>query len=116
MKNLGSEQTVAERLLLSRRLANLDQVELARRADVSNGYISDIERRKVSNVGIEVIESLAKALGVPPQWLAGWGDDSLLSSEVEKLDEESRKLIDVYEQLDNKQKALLIEMAKLLKG
>lgn len=105
-----------ERLLLSRRQANLNQLELARRSSVSNSYISDIENGRISNVGLEVIEVLARALEVPPQWLAGWGDDSLLSSEVEELDEEVKKLIDVYQQLDSKQKSLLIEMAKLLKG
>lgn len=47
----------------------LSQSDLARSADVSNEYVGKIERGDVTNVGTEVVEALAKALGVEPSYL-----------------------------------------------
>jgi transcriptional regulator with XRE-family HTH domain len=60
-----NSSSFAERLLLARRHSGLDQKELGRRANVSNTYISDLERGRVTNPGIEIIFALAEALGVP---------------------------------------------------
>lgn len=111
--------SLADRLLMSRRYANFDQRELSRRSGVSNGYISDIERSRVTNAGIEFIEALSKTLDVPPAWLAGWVDDSALSEgfdneEDRKLSEEFRKLLDVFEKLTIEQRATLLGIASLL--
>lgn len=111
--------SLADRLLMSRRYANFDQRELSRRSGVSNGYISDIERSRVTNVGIEFIEALSKTLDVPPAWLAGWVDDSALSEgfdneEDRKLSEEFRKLLDVFEKLTEDQRTTLLGIASIL--
>lgn len=62
---MHNPSSFAERLLLARRHSGLDQKELGRRANVSNTYISDLERGRVTNPGIEVIYALAEALGIP---------------------------------------------------
>lgn len=41
----------------------LSQSELARNAGISNDYMNKIELSKVSNVGIEILEAIAQALG-----------------------------------------------------
>jgi transcriptional regulator with XRE-family HTH domain len=43
----------------------LSQAQLAKRAKVAQGYISDLEAGGKKNPGIEVLKRLAKALGVP---------------------------------------------------
>ena len=111
--------SLADRLLMSRRYANFDQRELSRRSGVSNGYISDIERSRVTNVGIEFIEALSKTLDVPPAWLAGWIDDSALSEgfdneDDKRLSEEFRRLLDVFEKLTDDQRTTLLGIASLL--
>lgn len=68
--------TLATRLLLSRH-GVMNQIELASKAQVKRGYISDIERGAATNPTIKVIEALAEALGVRPEYLAGWSDDPL---------------------------------------
>lgn len=68
---------LASRLLLSRRDMHWDQAELAAKSGVSRQYISDLERGRITNPGIEMIEALAKALGIQPSHLAGWTDDPL---------------------------------------
>lgn len=122
--------TISQRLLLSRRQVDLDQKELARRASVSNGYISDIERGKVTNVGIEVVESIARALEVSPAYLAGWeeyplqgiqddDDDRLVLREASPAyhvySEEERQLIEDVRQLSEAQRRLLLKFVQLLK-
>lgn len=67
----------AQRLLLSRRDLGIDQVELARRSGVSNSYISDIERMRKGNIGMDKALRLASALGVSVNYLIGLTDDPL---------------------------------------
>ena len=43
----------------------LSQLELAERADVSQGYISALEAGEKKNPGLDVLKRLARALGVP---------------------------------------------------
>lgn len=68
---------LAERLLLERRRIDIDQIELGRRASVSGGYISDIERGKVTNIGVEKLFAIASGLGVSPWYLLGQTEDPL---------------------------------------
>ena len=66
---------LADRLLLSRRDLDITQEDLASRAgNVSAAYISSLERGKVTNPSVEVIEAIATALGVSPAYLLGWTD------------------------------------------
>jgi transcriptional regulator with XRE-family HTH domain len=70
-------KVLATRLLLSRRDLGLDQLELAARSGVSNSYISDLERGRARNVGVDVVFSLADALGISTAYLLGISDDAL---------------------------------------
>lgn len=72
-----SAKALAQRLLLSRRDLEWDQQDLADKSEISRTYISQIERGKKTNVGIEVIFSLAEALGVTVPYLLGISDDPL---------------------------------------
>jgi transcriptional regulator with XRE-family HTH domain len=42
----------------------LSQLDLAKRAKVSQGYLSDLEAGEKKNPGIETLRKIAKALGV----------------------------------------------------
>ena len=48
-----------------RETKSLTQIELAKRANVSQGYLAAIERGLKRNPSLEVLRRLAKALGVP---------------------------------------------------
>lgn len=117
-KKIGID-SLADRLLMSRRYSGINQRELSRQSGVSNSYISDVENGRVTNVGIEFIEALSKTLDVPPAWLAGWVDDSALSEgfdneDDKKLSEEFRRLLDVFEKLTDDQRTTLLGIASLL--
>ena len=49
----------------AREQKGLSQAALAKRAKVAQGYISDLEAGGKKNPGIDVLQRLAKALGVP---------------------------------------------------
>jgi transcriptional regulator with XRE-family HTH domain len=49
----------------AREAKGMTQLELARRAKVAQGYISDLEAGTKRNPGIAILQRLAKALGVP---------------------------------------------------
>jgi transcriptional regulator with XRE-family HTH domain len=59
----GNPETLAINLRRLRQAAGLSQEELAHRADIDRTYISSIERQKYA-ASIEVVDSLAKGLGV----------------------------------------------------
>lgn len=64
---------LAKRLRELRNLKGLSQSDVARSANVSNEYVGKIEREETTNVGVEIVEALAKAVGVPPYILL-YGD------------------------------------------
>lgn len=120
--------TLADRLLLSRRRV-MNQEELARLAQVRRGYISDIERGASTNPTIRVIEALAAALGVRPEYLAGWSDDPLGEDRppslaegrvVYQVDTPSQyrlvqDLLDVFGELSPESQRLLLQLAEQLR-
>ncbi len=57
---------IGERIRKLREEKGFSQSALARLSDISNDYMHKIESGKVSNIGIEVIDSIAKALTIEP--------------------------------------------------
>jgi DNA-binding XRE family transcriptional regulator len=57
------------RLKAIRLWRDMTQTELARQAGVGQGYISDMESGR-RPVGGDVLQTLARRLNVPPEWIA----------------------------------------------
>lgn len=56
------------RLAAARRWRGLSQAELAARADIRQGYLSDLESRRRKGLAA-TLERLATVLGVPVDWI-----------------------------------------------
>jgi len=54
---------------------NLTQLELSERSGVSRSYIAQVERATITNVGIEPLTALAKALNVTVSYLIGESEE-----------------------------------------
>lgn len=120
--------TLATRLLVSRH-GVMNQIELASKAQVKRGYISDIERGVATNPTIKVIEALAEALGVRPEYLAGWSDDPLGEDRpssvaegrvVYQADTPSQyrlvqELLDLFTELGHEDQRILVDLAQRLR-
>lgn len=127
---------LSTRLLMSRRDLKWNQDDLARESGVSRGYISNIERGHISNVGIEVVFALANALGVSVKYLTGLSDDpfgdepprdepdelSAYQSEeylnyeirqpaIRKL---TKRMIDIFLQLSARDQEIIVTMAQTM--
>lgn len=68
------EISLGTRLMLLRRESGLRQEDLADISGVSQAYIAKIERGRVTNVGIEYLFALARALDVRMEYLLGLSD------------------------------------------
>jgi transcriptional regulator with XRE-family HTH domain len=93
-----------------RRLAELSQRELAKLADLSDAYLSQLERG-LHEPSVRVVNALARALNMPPEKLFGFlrmseegdeSDDTSVSTETviltdDRLTEaQKQSLLDVY--------------------
>ena len=121
--------TLGKRLLLSRRDLRLNQEELSEISGVSRQYISDIERGRAKNVGVEVVFALAKALGVSVEYLLGLTDVPLPEESESVLREDRvvyevgdarerallQELVEVFQELDEEERRLLLDLARRLR-
>lgn len=127
-----SAKTFADRLLLARRDMRWDQGELASKSGVSRGYISEIERGVKRNIGVEIVVSLAEALGVSVSYLLGLSDDVLGEGNERVIREQSgdyvvfevesgeerrvmQQLIDEYSALSPRSQRLAIEYLRMMR-
>ena len=132
MTCMYSAKLLGQRVLLSRRDLGWDQERLASASTVSRSRISEIERGKASNVGVEGIVSLAEALGVSVAYLLGLTDDPLGEGSERVLREQSgdyvvfevesgeerrvmQQLIDEYSALSPRSQRLAIEYLRMMR-
>lgn len=71
---LRASETLGQRMKRRRRELRLSQVELARRANMNQGYLSEIERDR-RNPSKSTLHALAVALNLPPAVLIGRGPE-----------------------------------------
>lgn len=118
--------TFGERLLLERRRLDVNQDDLAIRANVNRAYISNLERGHAENPSVAVVEAIAKALGVKPEYLLGWTDDPLGEGNVISSAADGRivyqvaspgeyramrELLDIWPELTEDDRRFLIDFA-----
>ena len=121
-------RTFGLRLLISRRDMGWEQEKLAAESGVSRSRISEIERGKGVNVGVDSIFRLATALGVTVPYLLGLNENPLPDEPAEdpeimketpfygrQLNEAVIMLLDTFEALPEPDKATLLRIAESLR-
>ena len=123
------QMSLGTRLMLLRRESGLRQEDLAEISGVSQAYIAKIERGRVTNVGIEYIELLAKALDVRVAYLLGLSDVVVDEEDEEELlgtkeaqnsynatttDPTTRELLELIEGMDTAQRRQMVDVARVL--
>ena len=114
---------LATRLWSSRRDLHWNQGDVAERSQISRQYISDLERGRITNPGVEVVEALAAALGVSPSYLLGWSDTPLPGDAAAigeervpyTVDPNIQEIIDLYEDLDPANQAAALDIIHTLR-
>ena len=97
----------------------MTQGELSERSGVSRSYIAQVERGDVTNIGVEPLMALAKALDVSVAYLVGETDvatkedeDELTLAEsrnVYSVDPATRELLELIEGMDGSQHDVLLD-------
>lgn len=117
---------LAQRILLERRSLNWNQDELASRAGISRSYVSHLERAQIPNPTMDVVEALASALGVQPDYLIGWSDDPAGEDRPPNVAEGrlvyqvsgpleyrlAQQLLDLFNEMTPEDQRILIEVAQ----
>lgn len=94
-RDMYDAKQFGQKVLLCRRDMGWDQIQLAEASGVSRSRISEIERGKADNVGIEYVFGLADALGVPVPYLLGLQDSAVPVSDEAVLRESGGEYIAV---------------------
>lgn len=94
----------------------VDQAELARQLDVSQGTISKIVVGRTRNS--RLLPKIAAKLGVPVNWLLGetdQRDDAEYGTGVShRLNYEQLELVDCFDRMDRANQLALLQMARAL--
>lgn len=120
--------TIGNRLHQSRRDLNIKLSALAAQIGVTPSYLSKIETGRATNLSIDLIASLASALDVRPEYLAGWSDDATGEDRPASITEgrvvyevdsplqyhRIQQLLDLYNSLDSNRQDLAITIIQEL--
>ena len=110
-------ETLGGFIRIQRQLANLTLREMANRTQVSNAYLSQIERG-LHEPSVHVLRSIAAALGISPETLlaqAGLLDDEARAGESQREQPATESAIRADPGLtDSQKKALLAVYASFL--
>ena len=94
---------VGKRIKLTRIEKDLSQVELANKVNISKQTLYKYENEIITNIPIDKISDIAKALNVSPGYLMGWTEN--IRIDMKKLNKENQeKMYEYFELLLNSQK------------
>ncbi|MFC3097352.1 helix-turn-helix domain-containing protein [Alteraurantiacibacter palmitatis] len=102
----------AERLAQAMELRGVDQSELARRVDVTQGAISKIIVGKTTNS--RMLPKIAATLGVSLPWLLGTTGDMFDETCASEFTEEERNWVQMLRRLDTGDRAAVLQLAENL--
>ncbi len=99
---------IGERITHIRNVLNVKQGEMAKRINIKQGSLSDIERGKVSTVTDRVINDICREYGINEEWLRS-GEGTM--AKVENI--EITDLLANKSDIDDIDKKIIIEYLKL---
>lgn len=105
--------TTGDRLAEAMGERGIDQAELARQLDVSQGTISKIVVGRTRNS--RLIPKIAVQLGVSVSWLLGEVDEpDAHAGDAPRLNYEQIELVDCFDRMDRANQLALLQMARAL--
>lgn len=91
-------QQIGARIKTRREYLHLTQIEVAKKVGINKGTLSRYENGRIERPKLPVIESIASALSVRPDWLLGIVDDPTPYTDKcsDGLSSDESKLVDIY--------------------
>lgn len=112
--------TMGEKIRIAREAAGLTQEELGQLCNTTKQTIYKYEIGKVTNIPLDRIETISKAIGVTPAYLMGWeefpsgSDEKTADPKAGGDDESLEDIIPGYDSLTEENKDRLRDYAALL--
>lgn len=118
-------RTLGNNIMISRRDLAMTQEELAAAVGISRAYLTNIERGRGARVGIDIVFSLAAALGVTPQYLMGLSDNPLgepndgeyiaVDADTAEERQQLRRLIDDFTALSQRDRTVALSYLRMMR-
>lgn len=86
---------IGNRIKFARDLRDMTLDDIAKKVGITKSTVQRYETGKISTIKIPVVESIAIAMNVNPAWIVGKSD------EMETPTQESPKILQYYEQLND---------------
>lgn len=102
---------LSERIKLARKMNQLSQAELAKRAGISQASVHDLESGARKSLRSSTLMRMAQALGQMPEWLAG-SMGAPLKPVLYTEDEQS--LLESFCKLSAAEKKIIVRMVRAL--
>jgi transcriptional regulator with XRE-family HTH domain len=99
-------------------MAGLSQIELARKAGISQSSVHDIEYGKTKSLRSTTLFRMAKALGQTPEWLAGGTDKAFdlvqNPKDEHSLSKDEQSILESFCKLTAAEKKIVVRMVRAL--
>lgn len=69
---MANEMTVGDRIKKVRECIGMAQIDLAKKAGIGKQRLYKYENNVVTNIPIDIIETISNILGVSPAYIMGW--------------------------------------------
>lgn len=103
--------SIGQRIKVAREQKKMTLDEVAQRCQTTRQTIFKYENEIVTNIPYDKIVLLASALDVTPSYLFGWDEKEAPPAEP-KLSEGERMLLDLFNQVPEDKKKLVLEMIR----
>lgn len=100
--------TIGNRIKVRRKALGIAQVDLAQAVDIKQGYLSEIESGKKTEIGASVLMGLCRELEVTPEFLF-YGEGIQDAAERAMLESE---LLFMFRSIDQEQRRIIMGMMR----
>ena len=109
-----SPSEIGKRITLRREELGASMEEIAQKVGVHKSTIQRYEAGSIQRIKLPVVESIASALSVPPEWLIGLSEEKTAAPKDDGLSPLEARLMELVRRLTDDQKQMLLAQIELL--
>ncbi len=109
-----SPSEIGKRITLRREELGASMEEIAQKVGVHKSTIQRYEAGSIQRIKLPVVESIASALSVSPEWLIGLSEEKTAAPKDDGLSPLEARLMELVRRLTDDQKQMLLAQIELL--
>lgn len=109
-----SPSEIGKRITLRREELGASMEEIAQKVGVHKSTIQRYEAGSIQRIKLPVVESIASALSVSPEWLIGLSEEKTAAPTDDGLSPLEAQLMELVRRLTDDQKKMLLAQIELL--